>query len=119
MRWPLRQTYVPPRPILWRPPDAIARLRFLIGCVPDGAELARFLPPHLFAVPVPASLAGRTDLPQRRGAVASTLVGALELARDAGLQLQQDEPFGPILVHPTPGGEDFASPEAGQPPQAA
>ena len=63
MRWPLRQTYVPPRPILRRPPDAIARLRFLIGCVPDGAELARFLPPHLFAaVPVPVLpwLAART-----------------------------------------------------------
>jgi len=121
LRWvpPLRQSYVPPRPLLWRVPDAIARLRSLLGSVPDGAALVRFLPRHLFAVPVPASLSGRTDLPlQRRGAVASTLVGALELAREARLQLRQDEPFGPILVQPLPGGEDVASP-AGQPAQAA
>jgi len=121
LRWvpPSRQSYAPPRQLLWRVPDAIARLRSLLGSVPDGATLGRFLPRHLFAVPVPASLAPRTDLPlQRRGAVASTLLGALELAREAHLQLRQDEPFGPILVQPAPGGEDVASP-AGQPAQAA
>jgi len=117
LRWmpPLRESYVPPRPILWRLPDAIARLRSLLGSVPDGATLVRFLPPHLFSVPVPASLSGRTDLPlQRRGAVASTLLGALELAREARLQLRQDDPFGPILVQPAPGGEEVASPAAVQ-----
>ena len=112
--------FVPPRPILWRLPEAIARLRSLLGSVPDGATLVRFLPPHLFAEPVPSSLSGRTDLPlQRRGALASTLVGALELVREARLHLRQDEPFGPILVHPTPGSEDVASPETAPPAQAA
>ncbi|HTW28015.1 MAG TPA: ScpA family protein [Acetobacteraceae bacterium] len=120
LRRPLRQTYVPPRPILWRVPDAVTRLRSLLGSVPDGATLVRFLPRHLFAVPIPASLSGRTDLPlQRRGALASTLVGALELVREARLHLRQDEPFGPILVHPTPGSEDVASPETAPPAQAA
>lgn len=106
LRRPLPQTYLPPRPILWRVPDALARLRSLIGRVPEGAALMQFLPPHLFAVPPQAGLAHRTDLPlQRRAAVASTLVGALELAREAGLHLQQDAPFGPILVRPIPDRE--------------
>jgi len=125
---PLQQTYVPPRPILWRVTDAIARLASLIGSAPDGAELARFLPPHLFAaspprdepVAPPAAPPRRMDLPlQRRGAVATTLLAALELARDARLQLRQDQPFGPILVHPASGGDGAAPSQAIEPAQAA
>lgn len=40
---------------------------------------------------------------------------ALELAREARLELRQDEPFGPIVLHPTPGGEAVAAPGADQP----
>jgi segregation and condensation protein A len=117
LRWrpPLRQTYVPRRPLLWGVADAIARLRGLIGAVPDGAELARFLPPHLFAmlaladdpITMPTPLPDRKDLPlQRRGAVAATLMGALELAREARIHLRQEDPFGPILIHPAPADDD-------------
>jgi len=113
LRWepPVRQTWRPPRPILWRVPDALARLRALIDSLPDGSELAQFFPPQLFA-PAPAAAdqaaaPPRTDLPlQRRGAVASTLVGALELARETVLHLCQDDPFGPIRVHAVSRGDD-------------
>ena len=47
---PIRRSTVPPEPILWRVSDAIARLRAMIGAVPDGTELTRFFPPHLFGV---------------------------------------------------------------------
>ena len=117
LRWepPLQQTWRPPRPILWRVPDALIRLRALIGTLPDGTELAAFFPPHLFAPATPAGdqadasppVAPRADLPlQRRGAVASTLVGALELARDSAVRLCQDTPFGPIRVHASPHDND-------------
>jgi segregation and condensation protein A len=74
LRWmpPARQIYAPPRPILWRVSDAIARLRALIGSVADGADLTRFLPPHLFPLSragdeaLRASVAGRVDLPLQR-----------------------------------------------------
>lgn len=131
LRWepPLQQTWRPPRPILWRVPDALIRLRALIGTLPDGTELAGFFPPHLFAPATPAGdqadvgdqadasppVAPRADLPlQRRGAVASTLVGALELARDSAVRLCQDAPFGPIRVHTAPhdNGPGLASQDA-------
>jgi segregation and condensation protein A len=117
---PVRQPYVPPRPILWRVPDALARFRALLGVVPDDTDLARFLPPQLFAAPAPdeesaAALRCRDDLPlQRRGAVATTLLAALELARDAQLGLRQDEPFGPILVHAVTCGSDHAVAQASE-----
>jgi segregation and condensation protein A len=113
LRWepPARQTWRPKRPILWRVPDALARLRALIGTLPDGSELTQFLPPLVFA-PAPAetdqaAAPPRRDLAlQRRGAVASTLVGALELARETALVLCQDDPFGPIRVHAVSRGDD-------------
>jgi segregation and condensation protein A len=117
LRWepPVRQTWRPPRPILWRVPDALARLHALIGTLPGGSELAQFFPPYLFA-PAPAEMKQpaapppRADLPlQRRGAVASTLVGALELARETVLHLCQDDPFGPIRVHAVSRGDDPGS----------
>jgi segregation and condensation protein A len=112
LRWepPVRQTWHPPRPILWRVPDALIRLRALIGTLPDGTELAAFCPPHLFATATqagdqaaaPPQEAPRAAPLQRRGAVASTLVGALELARESALLLSQDALFGPIGVHAFP-----------------
>jgi hypothetical protein len=65
-----------------------------------------------------ASLSGRTNLPLRqRAAAAATLVGALELAREACVQPRQDEPFGPVKVHASSGGADSAAPRPDQPPQ--
>jgi hypothetical protein len=83
----------------------------LIGTLPDGSELTQFLPPLLFA-PAPAETDHAAAPPhpdlalQRRGAVASTLVGALELARETVLLLRQDDPFGPIRVHAVSRGDD-------------
>jgi chromatin segregation and condensation protein Rec8/ScpA/Scc1 (kleisin family) len=49
----------------------------------------------------------RDDLAlQRRGAVASTLVGALERARETALLLCQDDLFGPIRVHAVSRSDD-------------
>jgi segregation and condensation protein A len=92
-------------------PEALARLRALIGTLPDGSELTQFLPPQLFgATPAGTDQAAappRPDLPlQRRGAVASTLVGALELARETALLLSQDDLFGPIRVHAVSRSDD-------------
>ena len=66
--------------------DALARLRRLLGSLPDGASLEHFLPE--FA-------ASPTEL---RAALASTLLAGLELARDGALDLQQAQPFGPLLL---------------------
>jgi segregation and condensation protein A len=113
LRWepPMQRTWRPPRPLLWRVPEALARLRALIGTLPDGSELTQFLPPQLFgATPAGTDQAPappRADLPlQRRGAVASTLVGALELARETALLLSQDDLFGPIRVHAVSRSDD-------------
>lgn len=100
-------TYAPRRPVLWGVQEALARLRALIGTLPDGSDLAAFFPPHLFPRPPPerpeatsTSAGSPADLRlRRRAAVASTLVGALELARDAQLRLRQAAAFGPIQVH--------------------
>ena len=129
LRWlpPLKEVYVPPRSILWRVPEALARLRALIGRVPDGAELVWFFPRHLFTPSVPPDLPagpeaapGRKDLPlQRRGAVAATLLASLELAREGCVGLHQDTPFGPIMVRPLPSGDAPEQPATTEPAQAA
>ena len=68
--------------------DALGRLRLLLGSLPDGASLERFLP----------ELAATAT--ERRAALASTLLAGLELARDGALDLQQEHPFGPLLLRP-------------------
>jgi len=76
-----------PRPVtLWSAQDALARLQSMLGRVPAWSSLERFLPDTL-----PDALA-------RRGALASTLLAGLDLARDGVVQLRQDRSFGPILV---------------------
>ena len=81
-----RRPYVPTPRRLWTVQDALARLSRLVGALPDWAVLQRFLPD------------GLTDPVERRAAMASTLVAALETARGGGIELRQDRAFGPILV---------------------
>jgi len=82
--------YRPARPTLWTPQQAMARMRRLVPGLPDGSGLLLFVPK--------LSAAGPDPVLRRRAAVAGTLVASLELARTSEVDLQQDEPFGPILV---------------------
>jgi segregation and condensation protein A len=81
-----RRTYRPKPMTFWGVQDALARLRAMVGDLPDWATLESFLPP------IPA------DPLQRRAALSSTLLAGLELARGGAVQLQQERAFGPILV---------------------
>lgn len=71
---------------LWQVPQALARLKELLGILPEWTELACFLPER-----------AETSL-ERRAALASTFVAGLELARDGEVLLRQEAPFGPILL---------------------
>jgi segregation and condensation protein A len=87
-------SYRPPPLLLWRVPDALARLRRMLPAMaPEGgAPLERFLP---------ETPPGRPDTPlQRRAALASTLLAGLELEREGGAVLGQDETFGPVDIAP-------------------
>ena len=86
------QVYRPPRPVLWTPLQAMARMRGMLGKLPDGHDLLGFVPPLPAARPNHAL--------RIRAAIASTLAASLELARDAEVALQQEDMFGPIVVHP-------------------
>ena len=84
----------PPRPRFWTPYQALAHMRHLVRELPDGSDLLAFVPD--LAPDLPAlSL-------RRRVAVCSTLVAGLELARQAELRLQQEEPHGPVTVRYAP-----------------
>ena len=85
--------YTPKHRRLWTVGEAMARLSRLLGALPAGslpswAVLQGFLPENL------------SDPVERRAALASTLVAALETARGGGVELRQDRDFGPILVRP-------------------
>ena len=74
-------------------PEALARIRRLLpGLPPEGAPLARFLPPE--------GEGGGGSALQRRAALASTLLAGLELARDGDAALGQDRAFGEIRLGP-------------------
>ena len=81
-----RRPYAPKPRRLWSVGDALARLGRLVGGLPGWAVLQRFLPE------------GLADPVERRAAMASTLVAALETARGGGIELRQERAFGPILV---------------------
>ncbi len=84
-----------PRPVnLWSVQEALARLAALVGSLPDWSSLDAFLPDAL-----------GTPL-QRRGALASTLIAGLEMARSGTLRLRQEDAFGPILLRRTQASED-------------
>lgn len=96
-----RRPYTPKPRRLWTVADAMGRLARLVGALPKGklpswAVLQGFLPE------------GLVDPVERRAALASTLVAALETARGGALELRQDRDFGPILIRP---GRAAAQPE--------
>ncbi len=86
-----RRPYRPVHKAFWTVQEALARLRRLLGAspfrgFPGWATLHRFLPEEL------------TGPLERRAALASTLIAALEAARGGGIELRQDRAFGPILI---------------------
>ena len=92
-----RRPYTPKPRRLWTVQDALFRLSRMIGALPAGAVpswavLQGFLPD------------GLADPVERRAALASTLVAALETARGGNVELRQDRDFGPILVRPRRAG---------------
>jgi segregation and condensation protein A len=70
--------------------DVLARLRRLVGKVPEWRSLLSFLPPNL-----------RGGLVER-SAVAATFAASLELAKSGRVQLRQDQAFGPIYLRSPP-----------------
>ena len=90
-----RRPYTPKPRKLWTVQEALARLGRLVGGLPDWAVLQRFLPD------------GLTDPVERRAAMASTLVAALETARGGGIELRQEQSFGPILIRRRALAEDM------------
>ena len=75
---------------LWRVPDAMARITRMLGEQPRGGALASFLP---------ALQAEAENQELRcRAAVASTFLGALELARQGALDLQQEKVWQEVLI---------------------
>ena len=86
-----RRPYQPRPRRVWTVQDALARLRALVGSVPEWAELSGFLPE------------AEMDPVERRAALASTLVAGLEMAKTGMAELHQDAPFSPILLRPPRG----------------
>ena len=94
LRVPAEQAaaFRPGPPPLWTVSNAIARIEKMLLEQPAGAALTAFLP----AVAIEYS-----DRETRcRAAVASTVVAGLELARDGGVLLDQNEHWAPISVTP-------------------
>ena len=80
------------RPVLarmWRVDQAMVRMRQLLAEDPEGRELGRFMPP-----------AGPgADQPRwARGAVVSTFVACLELARHGEVRAEQNDLFEQIWI---------------------
>jgi segregation and condensation protein A len=87
---PRERVYQPQPPALYRVPEAMARIREMLPHLPaDGAQLKHLLPP----APV-----GEDAALWRRSAVASTLLASLELSREGAATLEQDGPFGIIVI---------------------
>ena len=78
--------YRPAAVTSWSVADALARLARLMGSLTGWTLLERFLP---------EPLSGKRE---RRTALASTLLAALEMTRDGAMRLRQPDAFGPILV---------------------
>jgi len=78
--------YAPKPRKLYSVAEALARLRALLGRAPGWTVLQGFLPEGL-ATPL-----------ERRAALASGLIAALEEARGGGLDIRQDVAFGPLMI---------------------
>jgi segregation and condensation protein A len=86
-----------PRPRLWTVQQALARVAALAPVLPEGSSLLRYLPdPAALADPLLPEVAPQPV--QHRGAVATTLIAGLEMARQGLLNLEQAEPNGEIRV---------------------
>lgn len=88
----------PALPELWRVTDALGHIRALLLEHPQGGGLAGFLP----AVPPE----GPHRPLQARAALASTLVAALELAREGAAKVTQGKAFGSIRLQATAAESD-------------
>jgi segregation and condensation protein A len=86
-----QRPYQPKPRKLWTVQEALGRLTALVGQLPDWAMLLRFLPEG-------AMEGGAMEPLERRAAVASTLIAALEAAKGGGIELRQERAFGPILL---------------------
>jgi segregation and condensation protein A len=84
--------YRPAPAAMWSVQQALTRLAALVGTLPDWSTLEAYLP-----APVGTPI-------ERRGAVASTLLAGLEMARGGAVKLRQEAAFGPI--HVRRGGDD-------------
>jgi segregation and condensation protein A len=82
--------YIPPRLPFWTPAQARRRLLAMLEGLPEGGELLGFLSPLRKDA---ANSALRV-----RGAIAGTLIAALELAREGLAELRQTEAFGKIGI---------------------
>ncbi len=87
-----KQQYRPKPPAIWTVQEALKRITAMLGVGPSWADLMQFLPPELKLSPQ-----------ERKGALASTLIAGLELAKGGAALLRQDEQFGPILIGPGSG----------------
>jgi segregation and condensation protein A len=96
----------PRPPPLWTASNALAQLARLLPVLPDGSPLDAYLPTIAPGAP-------RRALRQR-AALASTLIAALERARDGALLLEQDAAWRPIRltrrVDDTPPADDTETP---------
>ena len=82
------------RPVLarmWRVDQAVAQMRQLLAEDPQGRELGRFMP---------AAGPGADQPRWARGAMASTFVACLELARQGEVMVEQAEMLEPIQIRP-------------------
>jgi segregation and condensation protein A len=76
-----------PRPMTYfSVQNALARLRRLLGTVPDWSSLRDYLPPDI------------SDPLAQNAALSATLLAGLEMAKDGAVMLRQDHDFGPIMV---------------------
>ncbi len=91
---PVYQTVIPD---LWRATDAMARIRSLLLVHPEGAALEIFLPE--------LSREEADHEMKARGAVSSTFLAGLELAKEGDLGLEQRQPYGPVRFWPAEGAK--------------
>jgi segregation and condensation protein A len=80
------KAYQPVQPLVLQIEEARARLERMLGRISDWSSLDSLIPFEW------------SGGPRRRTALASTLLAALEMARDGKVQLQQAEPFAEIYL---------------------